>query len=517
MVRNVVLLWLVATGVAFAGIPTNGLNLSDKKSHAVSLAELVGKIKIATTTTAVEVYLRSAPLENREKKPCLLAVAADGTIDLGRLPADCPDLAAAAFAGDTVTLTLARPKQGSFTVLIFEARPLQSAAASVKVGGNKDGTFAGAEIEEHVHFADPTCYVRLPRQWVKATCSAKKLDGVDAAGQHAITSALARGDKLQLYAVVIDADAPGADGAVRRIPVTTKEKAAPLGRFDIDVLCKEAISKADVDGAYHVCVDLRNKQQAFIAQDCKTKASCKGVGEVLRVNRQIVVHVWTDGEKPKIALGGTAGMTPEVLTASAGAGAPVIPKPTVSKLFDGRKPGSAPLTITMPKETTAAFEHTFQIETQYRLAIRLGFGVSYLPWGQTFGVVTTLDNQKVSGVIQDELVRTEVLAGVSWLFEPIRKDSLDRSFGVGFRLGVLSLSDAKAISSLMGGFEYSIGSEVSFGLYIGAGRIDVPDEGYEPGRLVSGTTLPTHWELTPQVALVIDLAGGVFKNVGLVK
>ena len=73
------------------------------------------------------------------------------------------------------------------------------------------------------------------------------------------------------------------------------------------------------------------------------------------------------------------------------------------------------------------------------------------------------------------------------------------------------------MSSIAVGVEVAFGPEISLGLFLGVARHEVPESGYEPGRMIPATinSVPTEMSLTGMTSLVLNFTPGVSKSLGV--
>jgi hypothetical protein len=297
----------------------------------------------------------------------------------------------------------------------------------------------------------------------------------------------------------------------------------------LETRCRGAVSSVDqkAKNFYLICVDAFEKSHDAATLYCaKPNADdCSSQGELLDAGRSFVVVVWTDSNvSAGMELSGTAGFSRAYARSAEKLAFDGVEVVQNVEYFSPRKPGPVKLTVTVRVTSQELFtvERKYTIRGSYPLAIRLGLGISWAPWAREVGIRAAADGQRYAAVVSgadDGLVENELVAGISYfLLEEVKEDSLTPTLAIGVRLGVVNIgSDGGWFQSLMVGPELAIGPDLSIGLFGGIRRIDLPDAGHEPGRLVLPGTMeiPTHIGLTPAFGVVLNFTPGFLKFFGV--
>jgi hypothetical protein len=298
---------------------------------------------------------------------------------------------------------------------------------------------------------------------------------------------------------------------------------------------------------YAVCIDAFPDAEGVVTLECHGGKDehgappCKRAGDAVRVLRSFVVYVWHPaGTRAKVALAGAPGQASSVYVpggmeklgpaAFAAAGPEETPRSVWT--FGPRKRGAAALSVTIlsppgegePVKELLKVEQTYAVEAFYRAAVRLGIGLSWMPWARRVGRRSTGDGQKHAEVIEGAdqgLFSAELVAGASYFFCEMPEHALKVCAAAGIRLGLLGSEggELKTMRSLMIGPELAIGPDFALGIFGGIQRHDVPAVGFEPGTSLPSSTLaiPTQLGLTPAFGVVVNFTPGFLSGAGLVK
>jgi hypothetical protein len=496
------------------------------------------------------VFDGKATVEQRRQGACTINVQnSEADLSWATPPPGCSDLLAPLAHAQPTKLAIAKPDSSAFA-LIELSGPAKYAGPTTSINATFDKTKDSFDwtkaIPAYVKQVAPAedCWVRLD-SWQKLTCGAPGISPGNA--QAALEAAWRRGDSLELFMQVIDAEST--TGTWRRFPFTGQERKQPVPvqapTSPLESRCQSVARTTHVEGAFYaVCVDAMRAQQSFLVLSCDqvpdANETCDVVGDVLRVRRNLLVYVWHDAEtRALISLTGTPGNESLVYTPPAGAGqkamgvagvAGVVSIPSVS-VFGPRKAGTADLLVKIVKDKedgsvteVLSVPRTLTFEAYYRMALRLGIGFTWAPWARTVGIDSTSDGQRYTRVLSGEdggVYSTEVVAGASYFLCDMPASDAKLCGALGARLGVVGVqgSQTKVANSLMFGVEAAIGKDFSIGLFGGVVRHDVPDDGYRPGRAVPANvqSVPTHFAVTPGMSLVLNFTPGFLQSVGIVQ
>jgi len=497
------------------------------------------KIDLADYPTGpVDIYPVSASPEARILKGCRLA-AASGQVAIPHGAYPSPSCQKLFEKLGTEELELAISRADSSVFAIIQLKPLkafQGGDAAIEVPLGTDGVpqWAQVKISKQISVKKPDCYIMLDKP-VQVTCNVSNQDvAIDQDARAVLFARWARKETVWLIANVLDAET--SSGTWRKFALQPKAPSAPDPDPPddpglLEQRCKDSIIYPAQPDVYYVCVDLTRSGHGIVTLTCGRDAdSCVFVGDVVQVGRKFVVRVWHDeGDREHVSLGGTPGTASMVKDGRTAAGEGIAPKVQVWH-FGPRKPGTAPLSVTVVKPKAdgsstevGKLEYSYTVEALYRFAIRLGLGFSWRPWARTVGIQASADGQRFAAVLEGEgagLTQTELVVGLTYLLRDVRQDSLDLALGLGVRLGLLGLgADFKSFTSLSFGPELAIGPDFAIGLFAGFARHDAPNGGFEPGALIPTaiTAIPTHNVATPTFMLVMNFTPGFLKSIGVIK
>lgn len=309
---------------------------------------------------------------------------------------------------------------------------------------------------------------------------------------------------------------------------------------------------------YRVCVDARSSGVSRVmVLDCekKTEETCLDIGGELRPNRKVRVFIWHDDTMDAEAvISGDLGYTTNLYDGTRGGGTkqasgvhslagppgrePKDVEPPQTELsFSPLKLGTHDLTVTISpkpkaeakKEAAAAAADTtpkiapikraLYVRGEYWGALRLGLGFFWTPAAQDVGVATTPNGQRYVAITgaDPSVPKPELVTGLTWFVKNVEEGSTDLNFGFGFRLGLLSIADGKvgALESLSVGFEAGKGLDFALGVYGGARLITIPQNGYEPGTLLTATSVPTQKSVAGMLGVVLSVTPDFMKSIGM--
>lgn len=503
----------------------------------------------------LDVYPATASPEDRVKAGCTLTVAASKvTLRLGASPA-CDKLLTPLFRGEATKLALSRQDTTPWVHVVFEAladfdgKPTTLGPFRPDAGvdaGTDAPDWSTATLPAHLEPLGPACYTRLD-QWVALDCANRHID----AGVHraAIEAAWDAQQDLELALQVKDAKA--VQGAWRNFPFVAQVAPvvdAGVGESDdsttVPPLPQRCATLAHQlpqaeDDFYAVCVDALPQRQGVAVMHCEKEAgrTCEGAGQVVRTRHAFQVFVWHEtSRKLDVQLSGTPGFEsllrdkeekPSGLKALVGFERPPDgPPPTYSVSWGPRRSGDATLTVKVSEaggdqKKLVEVAYAMRVVPWYRMAVRLGVSMNWMPWARTVEPRTDALGQRYVAVTEGEdqgLFGASVVAGFTWFASPIDEDSAQMTLGLGLRLGVLGLwgRDVKPFDSVMAGLEWVIGPDFSLGLFGGVARHETPVAGYEPGRpLGPNDTLKKQFALTPALSVVLNFTPGFLKRMGV--
>ena len=524
----------------------------------------------------IELYKPSATAAARLKQPCRLRVdSAKVSLKSEEGSKACRTLLAPLWRGESLELAVSvvseAPDAVSTAYALIEYKPpgaYQGKSTAIEVPPNDKETpnWDEARVPEHVRLTPNKCYVLLDA-WHEVGCdSSTGAITIPSDTQDRIAAWWARGGELSLIAKVRDAES---NAAWRAFPfllkATVPDKPSSLeGRCDqtVSSLTKRPESffldpgsgrdqsrqrSSLAEGTkyfYLICVDASSNH--VVTLSCTKSKTCSMHGDLVDAGRDFVVGVWTaDGVQADVGLSGTAGYSRIYDQSKPETSGPVArDDSSVLKIYDQkssldadqpapqlwhfspRKPGVSKLTVTVPRsdpEKPIKIERQYTIRGSYRVAIRLGLGISWAPWAREVGIQTAADGQRHAAVVagaENGLVHNELVAGISYFPWEVKQDSLDLAFAIGLRLGVVSVdSDNGWFRSLMIGPELAIGPDLAIGIFGGIHRNDLPQAGYEPGTLLlpGATEIPTYFGVTPAFGVVLNFTPGSLKFFGVTK
>jgi hypothetical protein len=252
------------------------------------------------------VFDAKATVEQRRQGAC--------TIDVGNSEADlswatptpgCKDLLAPLAHAQPTKLAIAKADSSAFAIVELSG-PAKYAGPTTSINATfdkaKDSFDWTKAIPAYVKQVAPAedCWVRLD-SWQKLTCGAPGISPGNA--QAALEAAWRRGDTLELFMQVIDAEST--TGTWRRFPFTGQERKQPVPvqapTSPLESRCQSVVRTTHVKGAFYaVCVDAMRAQQSFLVLSCdqvpEANQTCDVVGDVLSVRRDLLVYVWHDAE-----------------------------------------------------------------------------------------------------------------------------------------------------------------------------------------------------------------------------
>jgi hypothetical protein len=497
----------------------------------------------------IELYRPSATAEDRAKQSCRLTVA-DSRVALDQhTPGEpCRALLVPLWRGEPFTLavSVASTVPGTVSIpygVVEYERPLDYEVpdTAIEVSADASGapSWRQAEIPKAVTLISSDCYAPLDRLR-KLTCDpATRVVTPDTVTASMMAARWRLGKEVSLIARVADAES---ETAWRVFPFRLKAKLqtdptthSPQQAFE--QRCREAASSVDAKATsfYLVCVDALAAHRGLVTLSCEKPDSttCSIQHDLVDAGRDFIVAVWTDGKDADVSLSGVAGYSwtydpagregDRALEKAGGDRAGARGEAARQVVYLGpRKPGTSKLIVTV--ETAGdpiEVEREYTIRASYHVAIRLGLGISWAPWAREVDVQTAADGQRYAAVVSGAgggLVENELVAGISYFPWPIKQDSLDLRLALGLRLGVVDIGSGGGwFRSLMVGPELAIGPDLAIGIFGGIRRTDLPDAGYEPGRLLLPGTMeiPTHVGVTPAFGVVLNFTPGFLDFFGV--
>lgn len=488
----------------------------------------------------IDLYQPSTPAEARGTQSCRLTVVnSKVTLAKATLGEPCRTLLAPLWKGEVLKLavrvTSREPDIVSLRHAVIEYDPprdYQGPAKATTIELPRDAEDAPdwqkPAIPKPVTLMSNECYVHLDR-WRKLTCDSKtRVVTPDPTTANMLAARWHRGGNVELIARVTDAESEDAWRAFQFKLAAREEAKVPAPPTTLEERCKENWS-ADYSKTklfYLICVDATMARRGVSTLSCKKqdRTTCRVQDNVFDSGRDFIVVVWTDkGARPHVVLGGIAGKSELYDPSNKGIGQSLVPETEVLHIspFSSRKAGTLKLTVTVPTGGEPIKEELdYTIRASYRAAIRLGLGISWAPWARKVGIRTAANGQRYAAVVSgadDGLVENELVAGYSFFLKKVKQDSLDVSMAIGLRLGVVDIdSGAGWFRSLMVGPELAIGQDFAIGIFGGIRRVDLPDAGYEPGRLLGPDvgSIPTHVGVTPAFGVVLNFTPGFLDSFG---